>query len=537
MAKVIAYGEDFRRRMLAGIDQVADAVSATLGPRGRNAVMYRKAQLHGAEYADRAMAGAKPMILNDGATIAQGIVLEDPVEELGAQLLRQVSTVTNDRAGDGTTTSVVLAREILHLSLTNLAAGAHPLLLNKGIAGGVKVALDSLEEQSAPADTPQALARVAAISCQDEALGDLVAQALSAVGPEGVVEVEDSGRRETTLEVEEGIVFERGFLSPLMATDGDQTQAVLENPLILLYDESFTSAQALIPVMLLAAEADRPLLLICEGLEDEAMGLVLQNKLHGDLQVVAVQPPLYGEGRKWRLEDMAVQTGARLVSKDLGLDVREVTLDMLGTAEKVRVTRNQTVITGPGGDPAAVDARIQELRYMAGHTDYEFNRKRYQERLAKFVSGVAKLQVGGLTELEITERKLRVEDAVAAARAAWEEGVVPGGGTALFRAAPAVRTWAEGLEGDVRTGARLLARALEAPLRQIVENAGQDGSVVAGTLANRSAGIGYDALTDTYVDMLAAGILDPRKVTRLALENAASVAETLLTSQACLVEA
>lgn len=536
MAKRIVYGEEFRQQLLRGMNRLADAVAPTLGPNGRNTVMYRKAQHQGAEYSDRALAGARAMVINDGATIAKGIVLEDPVEDLGAQLLRQASQTTNDQAGDGTTTAVVLTQAILNRSLTVLAAGAHPLLLHKGLQGGVRVAVEALRSQAREVKTLEALSGVAVISCQDPEIGDIVGKALHTVGPEGVIEVEDSGRRETGLEILEGIVFQRGFLSPMMCTNQEQTEAVLENPLILLYDGKFTSAQALLPVMLLAAEADRPLLLICEGLEDDAMGLLLQNKLQGDMQVVAVMPPLYGDGRKWRMEDMAIQTGARLVSKDFGLEVRDVAADWLGSAQRVRVTKTQTVITGPGGDPEAIDRRIRELRYLAGHTDYGFNRSRYQERLAKFVSGVAKIQVGGLTELELTERKFRVEDAVAAARAAWEEGVVPGGGTALLRTAPAVRAWAQTREGDEKTGALILAQALEAPVRQIAKNSGLDGSVVAARLLELPGEMGFDAANDRYVDMAQAGILDPTKVTRLALESAVSVASTLLTSEVCLVE-
>lgn len=536
MAKVIVYAEEFRQRMLRGMNQVAEAVKPTLGPNGRNAVMYQKAQRQGAAYSDRALPGARVMVLNDGATIASGITLEDPVEDLGAQLLRQASQTTNDRAGDGTTTAAVLTQAILNASLTALASGAHPLLLNKGLQGGARVAVEALRRQAQPVQTREMLARVASISCQDPELGDVVGRALHTVGPEGIVEVEDGGRRETTLEILEGIVFERGFLSPMMCTDQAQTEAVLEEPLILLYDGKFTSAQTLLPVMLLAAEADRPLLLICDGLEDEAMGLVLQNKLHGDMEVVAVQPPLYGDGRRWRMEDLAVQTGARLVSRDFGLEVQDVTLDCLGSAGRVRVSKTQTVITDPGGDPAAVEQRIRELRYLVGHTEYGFNRTRYQERLAKFVSGVAKIRVGGMTETELTERKFRVEDAVAATRAAWEEGVVTGGGTALLRTAPLVRDWAETREGDEKTGARILARALEAPVRQIAENSGVDGSVVVGRLAELPPEMGYDAAENQYVDMAQTGILDPTRVTRLALENAVSVAATLLTSEVCMVE-
>lgn len=536
MSKTIVYSEEFRRKMLSGINQLADTIKITLGPNGRNVVMYQKAELQGAEYSDRAMAGAKAMVINDGVTIAKGIVLEDPVENMGARLMREVSSKTNDLVGDGTTTATVLTQAILNKSLTNLAAGAHPLLMNKGITGAAKVAVEALAEAAVPVSTQEEISRVAAISCQDEKIGAIVGKALHSVGLEGVVEVEDSGRHETSVEILEGIVFERGFLSPLMATDKDQTIAELDNPYILLYDGKFTAAQELLPALILVAEEDRPCLIISEGVEDEAMGLILQNKLHGDLDVVCVLPPLYGDGRKWRMEDLAVQTGATLISKDIGLDIRDVTRDMLGSAKRVRVTKNQTVITDPMGDPETVEKRIRELRYMVEHTDYEFNQKRYQERLAKFVSGVAKIKVGGRTELEITEKKFRVEDAIHAARAAYEEGVVAGGGIALLNTVASVRDYTDTLEGDQRTGALILLKALEAPVRQIAQNSGLDGSVVVGKLMDSAPGTGYDAESGNYVNMLQAGILDPVKVTRLALENAVSVASTLLTSEVCVVD-
>lgn len=536
MAKTIVYREEFRKKMLSGINQLADTIKMTLGPNGRNVVMYQKADLQGADYSDRAMAGARAMVINDGATIAKGIVLEDPVENMGAQLLREVSSKTNDLVGDGTTTATVLTQAILNQSLVNLAAGAHPLLLNKGINGAARVAVEALAKFAVSVSSQEEISRVAAISCQDDKIGELVGEALHRVGPEGVVEVEDSQRNDTSIEILEGIVFERGFLSALMATDKNQTVAELEDPYILIYDGKLTTSQELLPVLILVAEQDRPCLIISEGVEDDAMGLILQNKLHGDLDVVCVLPPLYGDGRKWRMEDMAVQTGATLITKDLGLNIQDVTLQMLGQAKHVKVTSNQTVITGPMGDPEAVEKRIRELRYMAEHTDYEFNRKRYQERLAKFVSGVAKIRVGGLTELEITERKFRVEDAIHAARASCEEGVVAGGGVALLNAVPAVRAYAETLEDDQRTGAMILLKALEAPARQIAQNSGLDGSVVVGKLLHGAPGTGYDASADCYVDMLSAGIIDPVKVTRLALENAVSVASTLLTSEVCVVD-
>ena len=528
----IKYNEEVRRGMLAGIDKLADTVKVTLGPRGRNVAMHQKANQQGADYSDRAAAGAPILVTNDGVTIARSIVLADPVENMGAQLIKEVALKTNDGAGDGTTTAIVLAQSLLHEAFRNAAAGADLMALRRGIQSGASAASAALADMARPVSTREDMARVAAISCADETLGDMIGEALDRVGPEGVVTVENGQRLETALNILEGIVFKRGFVSPLMATDEMKTAAELDDPYILLCDKKFTDAQDLIPALMCAAEDDRPILIISDGVEGEALALIHTNKVEGDMDIVCVPAPLYGEGRRWRMEDMAVQTGGVYVTAELGLDVRKVTRDMLGTAKHVKVTRQQTVITGPGGDPAAIEKRVQELRWLVEHTDYEFDRQRHRERLAAFVSGVVRIDVGGRTEPEIWERKMRVEDAVNAARAAREEGVVPGGGIALLNAAPALDALAETLEGDERTGVMALRRAIEAPVRQIAVNAGLDGGAVTARLLREKPGTGYDADRDRYADMLEAGVIDPVKVTRLALECAASLTATLLAAEA-----
>lgn len=532
MAKDILHNDDIRAKMIAGIDKVADAVKVTLGPKGRNVAMYQKANVQGAKYSDAARPGAPAMVTNDGVTIASAVVLEDPFENMGAQLLKEVASKTNDTAGDGTTTATVLAQAILHEGMKNIAAGAHPLELRNGIMAMAILAEEKLKEVALPINTREEIARVATISCQDADLGDKIGEALSRVGMEGVVNVDDTGKSETTLDVMEGIVFERGYLSPHMITDKEKLTAELYNPYILLTDVKFESAQDLIPALILAAEEERPMLIICDGIEGEAMGVIIRNKMEGDMEFVGVQAPLYGDGRRWRMDDLAVQTGGMFLSKEMGMDIRDVTVDMLGTAEYVRVSAKQTVITGAGGDPKAVADRINELRYLVENTEYGFNKARFEERLAKFISGVAVIDVGGRTEMEIKERRFRVEDAVNAARSACQEGIVAGGGIALLNLVPQLSDYAEGLEGDAKTGAKILLKALEAPARQIAENAGLDGSAVTANLLEMEAGMGYDADKNQYVNMVEAGIIDPVKVTRMALECAVSVTSTMLTSEA-----
>ncbi len=536
MAKDIVFGEDIRRRMMSGIDKLADAVKATLGPKGRNATMHQKAGLRGSDYSDTATADAKVLVTNDGVTIARAFVLEDPVENMGVELMKSVAIKTNDTAGDGTTTATILAQAILQEGFKNVASGANPIQLQKGILKATDCAVEALHENAIEISTKEEISNVAAISCEDKELGALVGEALDRVGMEGVIKVDETGKYVTTLDIQEGIVFERGFISPYMCTDKNQTVCELKDAYILMTDKEVTSPQDLVPALMLAAEDGKSFLLICNGLEADALTLI-NNPLHElELDMCAIVAPNYGEGREWRMEDLAVQTGGTYVSDKFGLDIRKVTRDQLGTAADIRITKMQTVITGAGGDPEAVEKRTQELRYLVEHTDYEFNKQRYEERLAKFVSGVAVIDVGGQTQTELWERKMRIEDAVNAARASLEEGIVAGGGIAYLGVLDTVSAFADTLDGDERTGAKVLLEALKAPTRQIALNAGLDGPAVLAHLAEQPKGTGYDVDTDTYVDMVKSGIIDPVKVSRLALESAASIASTLLTTEACLAD-
>ena len=536
MAKDIVFGEDIRHRMMSGIDKLADAVKATLGPKGRNATMHQKAGLRGADYSDTAMADAKVLVTNDGVTIARAFVLEDPVENMGVELMKSVAIKTTDTAGDGTTTATILAQAILQEGFKNVAAGANPIQLQKGILKAADCAVDALHRNATAVSTKEDVANVGAISCEDRELGDMVGEALDRVGMEGVIKVDETGKYVTTLDIQEGIVFERGFISPYMCTDKNQTVCELKDAYILMTDKEVTNPQDLVPALMLAAEDGKSFLLICNGLEAEALTLI-NNPLHElELDMCAIVAPNYGEGREWRMEDLAVQTGGTYISDKFGLDIRKVTREQLGTAADIRITKMQTVITGAGGDPEAVEKRTQELRYLVENTDYEFNKQRYEERLAKFVSGVAVIDVGGQTQTELWERKMRIEDAVNAARASLEEGIVAGGGIAYLDVLDTVSAFADTLDGDERTGARVLCEALKAPARQIALNAGLDGPAVLAHLAEQPKGTGYDVDTDTYVDMVASGIIDPVKVSRLALESAASIASTLLTTEAGLAD-
>ena len=536
MAKDIVFGEDIRQRMMSGIDKLADAVKATLGPKGRNATMHQKAGLRGADYSDTAMADAKVLVTNDGVTIARAFVLEDPAQNMGVELMKSVAIKTNDTAGDGTTTATILAQAILQEGFKNVAAGADPIQLQKGILKAADCAVEALHENAIEISTKEDLSNVAAISCEDKELGALVGEALDRVGMEGVIKVDETGKYVTTLDIQEGIVFERGFISPYMCTDKNQTVCELKDAYILMTDKEVTNPQDLVPALMLAAEDGKSFLLICNGLEAEALTLI-NNPLHElELDMCAIVAPNYGEGREWRMEDLAVQTGGTHISDKFGLDIRKVTREQLGTAADIRITKMQTVITGAGGDPESVEKRTQELRYLVEHTDYEFNKQRYEERLAKFVSGVAVIDVGGQTQTELWERKMRIEDAVNAARASLEEGIVAGGGIAYLDVLDTVSAFADTLDGDERTGAKVLLEALKAPARQIALNAGLDGPAVLAHLAEQPKGTGYDVDTDTYVDMVASGIIDPVKVSRLALESASSVASTLLTTEAGLAD-
>ena len=528
----IDYGSAARGVLLDGINELASAVASTLGPKGRNVAMHQKASLYGADYGERAAKGAHVLITNDGVTIAKEISFADPVKNMGAQLMKEAAVKANDEAGDGTTTAIVLAQAILSEAFRNIAAGADPLALRRGISKAGACAVRELAASAVPVKTQEEISHVATISCQDEKLGAMVGEAIYRVGLEGVVNIDDSQRIETELTVDEGIVFDRGLISPHMATDTRSGEAVLDNPYILICDKKFENAQDIIPALICAAEDGRDILIICDGLEDDALALVMRNKLEGDMNVVAVQGPAYGEGRRWRLDDIAVQTGGMFVSEEMGLSVRDVTRDMLGSADRVKVARKRTIISGGHGDPEAVERRVSELRYRAENTEYDFNRKRHAERLASFVSGVATITVGGITEAEQWERKMRVEDAVNAARAAFEEGVVAGGGSALIALVPALEELADSLEGDERTGVAIAIAACKAPVERIAENAGTNGRVVVEKLSQMPPRTGFDASKDAYVDMFDAGIIDPVRVTRSALEAAFSVAETLLVTEA-----
>lgn len=536
MAKDITFGDDIRHQMMSGISKLALAVKATLGPKGRNATMHQKAGLRGSDYSDRAMAGAKVLVTNDGVTIARSFVLEDPVENMGVELMKEVAIKTNDAAGDGTTTATILAEALLKEGFKNVAAGANPIALQKGILKASQKAVETLQRNAIQVSTEEDLSNVAAISCEDRDLGDRVGAALEAVGLEGVIRVDETGKYETTLNIMEGIVFERGYISPYMCTDKNQTVCELKDAYVLMTDKEITNPQDLVPALMLAAEDNKSFFLICNGLEAEALTLI-NNPLHElDIDMCAIVAPNYGEGREWRMEDLAIQTGGQYIADKFGLDIRKVTREQLGTAEFIKVEKMQTVITGAGGDPVEVEKRIAELRHLVANTDYEFNRERFEERLAKFVSGVAVIDVGGQTQTEVWERKMRLEDAVNAVRASLEEGIVPGGGIAYLDILGDVSAFADTLEGDERTGAKVLLAALNAPAEQIAKNAGLDGPAVLAHLKEQPKGTGYDVDTDTYVNMVEKGIIDPVKVSRLALESAASVASTLLTTEVGLTD-
>ena len=530
----ITFQSEARMKLLRGADQLADTVKVTLGPKGRNAALYQKRNTQGAKLSDRAGSGAPVLITNDGASIAESIVLPDALENAGAQLLRQAAEKTNADAGDGTTTAIVLAQDLLHELLRLRSAGADAMALRRGVEAAGRAACDALQMLARPVDTEEALTQVAAVSCQDEALARLVGQACFAVGREGVVTVDDAQKQETTVEIRQGIVLERGFLAPEMTTNEEKTAAELDDPRILLCDSKLDNVQEILPALIACAEDGCDLLIICEALSGDARSTILRTDMDGDIKIVCIEAPLYGDGRRWRMEDLAVQLGAVYFQKALNMDLRSVNRKDFGTAAHARVTKQQTVISGPGGDKAAVEARVRELRYLAANEDYEFNRKRHQERLAQLSSGVATIHAGGRTQTELWERKLRLEDAVHAAQAAQLEGVVPGGGTALVRLIPAVKSCASTLRGDEKTGALAVIHALEAPVRQIAENAGQDGRMVAAKLRGLPEAIGYDVGADRFTDMVQAGILDPVRVTRTALQSALSVSASMLTTEACI---
>ena len=523
MAKQIAYGEDARKALKSGIDQLADTVKITLGPKGRNVVLDKKF-------------GA-PLITNDGVTIAKEIELDDAFENMGAQLVKEVSIKTNDVAGDGTTTATLLAQALITEGMKNVTAGANPLILKKGIAKAVDVAVEALKENSTQVSGSKDIARVATVSSADEFIGKLIAEAMEKVSTDGVITVEESKTAETYSEVVEGMMFDRGYIAPYMVTDTEKMVAELDEPLILITDKKISSIQELLPVLEPVAKSGRKLLIIAEDVEGDALTNLVLNKLRGTLNSVAVKAPGFGDRRKEMLQDIATLTGGTVITSELGLELADVTLDQLGTARQVKVDKENTIIVDGAGDQEAIKARVGQIRSQIETTTSDFDREKLQERLAKLAGGVAVIKVGAATEIEMKEKKLRIEDALAATKAAVEEGIVAGGGIALMNTIPAVEKYIDTVDGDEKTGAQIVLGALEAPLRQIATNAGLEGSVIVENIkkANKP-GYGYNALTEEYTDMLEAGIVDPAKVTRSAIQNASSVAAMVLTTESLVAD-
>ncbi len=517
MAKEIKYGAEARAALESGVNQLADTVRVTLGPKGRNVVL------------DKSF-GA-PLITNDGVTIAKEIELEDAFENMGAQLVKEVATKTNDVAGDGTTTATVLAQAMVNAGMKNLAAGANPIILRKGMKKATDCAVEAIEKMSSKVNGKEHIARVAAISAGDDEVGQLVADAMEKVSGDGVITIEESKTMLTELDLVEGMQFDRGYISAYMATDMDKMEAVLENPYILITDKKISNIQEILPLLEQIVQSGAKLLIIAEDVEGEALTTLIVNKLRGTFNVVAVKAPGYGDRRKAMLEDIAILTGGQVISEELGLDLKETTMDQLGRAKSVKVQKENTVIVDGEGDKAAIAARINQIKGQIEETTSDFDREKLQERLAKLAGGVAVIRVGAATETEMKEAKLRLEDALAATRAAVEEGIICGGGSAYIHASKEVTKLADTLEGDEKTGAQIVLKALEAPLFHIAANAGLEGSVIINKVRESEVGVGFDALKEDYVDMVDAGILDPAKVTRSALQNATSVASTLLTTE------
>lgn len=520
MAKDIKFSEEARRAMLRGVDALADAVKVTLGPKGRNVVLEKKF--------------GSPLITNDGVTIAKEIELEDAFENMGAKLVAEVASKTNDVAGDGTTTATVLAQAMIREGLKNVTAGANPVGVRKGIEEAVKVALEGLHEISKPIEGKESISQVAAISAADEEVGSLIAEAMERVGNDGVITIEESKGFTTELEVVEGMQFDRGYASPYMVTDSDKMEAVLENPYILITDKKITNIQEILPVLEQVVQQGKPLLLIAEDVEGEALATLVVNKLRGTFNAVAVKAPGFGDRRKAMLEDISVLTGGELITEDLGLDLKSTEIGQLGRASKVVVTKENTTIVEGSGDSAQIAARVNQIRAQVEETTSEFDKEKLQERLAKLAGGVAVIKVGAATETELKERKLRIEDALNSTRAAVEEGIVSGGGTALVNVYNKVASIEA--DGDVQTGVNIVLRSLEEPIRQIAYNAGLEGSVIVERLKNEEIGVGFNAATNEWVNMIEKGIVDPTKVTRSALQNAASVAAMLLTTEAVVAD-
>ena len=523
MAKQIKYGEEARRALEKGVNALADTVKITLGPKGRNVVLDKKF-------------GA-PLITNDGVTIAKEIELEDPFENMGAQLVKEVSTKTNDVAGDGTTTATLLAQSIIHEGLRNLAAGANPIVMKKGMSKAVDAAVNAIRENSQKVNGSDDIARVGAVSSGDETIGKLIAEAMEKVGHDGVITIEESKTAETYSDVVEGMQFDRGYITPYMATDMEKMEAVVDDAYILITDKKISVIADILPLLEQMVQSGKKLMIIAEDVEGEALSTLLVNRLRGTLNVVCVKAPGFGDRRKEMLQDIAILTGGQVISEELGYDLKSATIDMLGRARQVKVNKENTVIVDGAGDKEAIKARVAQIRSQIAVTTSDYDKEKLQERLAKLAGGVAVIQVGAATEVEMKERKLRIEDALAATRAAVEEGIVPGGGIALLNVLPAVQAELANYAGDAKTGVEIVVRALEEPLRQISKNAGIDGSVIVENVkSSHKNGYGYDALKGEYVDMIERGIIDPTKVTRCALQNAASVAAMVLTTESLVAD-
>lgn len=523
MSKQFKYGEEARRSLEKGVDTLADAVKITLGPKGRNVVLDKKF-------------GA-PLITNDGVTIAKEIELEDAFENMGAQLVKEVSVKTNDVAGDGTTTAALLAQTIIREGMKNIAAGANPMVLKKGIAKATEYTVEELKKISKPIESKTAIAQVASVSAGDEEIGTLLSDAFEKVGKDGVITIDESKTMKTELSVVEGMQFDRGYASPYMMTNPDKMDAVLEDPLILITDKKISVFQDLLPVLEQVVKSGRGLFIIAEEVEGEALTALVLNKLKGAIKCVAVKAPGYGDRRKAMLEDIAILTGATVISSDLGYEIKDATLDMLGSAKMVQVDKDNTTIVDGAGDPALIKQRVAAIQHQIAESTSDYDKEKLQERLAKLSGGVAVVRVGAATEVEMKERKLRIEDALAATRAAVEEGIVPGGGITLLSISDKVTAYANTFSGDEKTGALIIAKALTAPIKQIAENAGVDGGVIVdNVLRAKKANFGYDALKNEFCDMVEKGILDPTKVTRSALQNAASVSSTLLTTEVIVAD-
>ena len=522
MSKLIAYGEEARKALQRGVDQLADTVKITMGPKGRNVVLDKKY--------------GSPLITNDGVTIAKEIELADPMENMGAQLVKEVATKTNDVAGDGTTTATLLTQAIVREGLRNLAAGANPMVMKKGIKAAADAAIEEIKKNSKKVKGTEDIARVGAISSGDETIGKLIAEAMEKVGADGVITVEESKTAETYSEVVEGMQFDRGYVTPYMATDMEKMEAVLDEPIILITDKKISAIQDLLPLLEQVVQTGKKLFIIAEDVEGEALNTLIVNRLRGTLNVCCVKAPGYGDRRKEMLQDIAILTGGTVISEEVGLDLKETTIDMLGKAKQVKVNKENTIIVGGAGKAADIKNRVAQIKSQVEVTTSDYDREKLQERLAKLAGGVAVVRVGAATETEMKEKKLRIEDALNATKAAVEEGIVAGGGTAYVNAIPAVEKLLKNVEGDEKTGVQIIAAALAEPVRQIAMNAGLDGSVVLEKVRSGKSGTGFDAYNETYVDMVKEGIVDPTKVTRTALENAASIASVLLTTEALVAD-